>query len=210
MRVAAVGRGTARALRVAGVDVDLLPAPEAENAAGLAAAFPDPPPPAGFPAGGVPASASSPLRAPIRPDRADPTSDEHEPRVADPTRHVVLPASALASATLALGLRARGWEVTTVPIYTTVPVDGPEADALRAAVGDWPEVVVLTAGSGARALVDVLGRPPAGTAVAVIGEPTARVCAELGIRVDAVAAAPSPADLAAAVLVALATHRRTP
>ena len=56
---------------------------------------------------------------------------------------------------------------------------------MQAAIGAWPEVVVLTAGSGARALVEVLGAPPGSTAVAVIGEPTARVCAALAIRVDA-------------------------
>lgn len=203
VRVAAVGRGTARALEAAGVHVDLVPAPEAENAAGLVAAFPDPPPAAPFPTGGIPAGPASPLRAPIRPDRPARTSDGPATRVADPARHVVLPASALASPTLAQGLRARGWEVTAVPIYTTAPVDGPAAAALHAAVGDPPDVVVLTAGSGARAMVEILGRPPAGTAVAVIGEPTARVCAELGIRVDAVAATPAPADLAAAALAAL-------
>ena len=216
LRVAAVGRGTARALAAAGVAVDLQPAPHAENAAGLATAFPDPPAPAPAP-GHLRAELDTPLRPPIRPDGppagplggplGGPTvSDATVLRVAEPARHVVLPTSMLAAPTLAQGLRARGWEVTSTPLYTTAPVRGEAADEARARVlgaGDWPDVVVLTAGSGARALVEVLGRPPAGVGVAVIGEPTAAVCAEVGIRVDAVAATPAPADLAAAARAAL-------
>ena len=204
LRVAAVGRGTARALAAADVRVDLAPAADAENAAGLADACPHAPPPRGLPAGGPVAGEVEPLRRPIRPSGPPgAVSDDPARRtVAEAARHVVLPASALASPALAQGLRSRGWEVTGVPMYTTATVAGDTAEAARAAIGAWPEVVVLTAGSGARALVEVLGAPPGSTAVAVIGEPTARVCAALAIRVDAVAASPAPEDVAAAAVAA--------
>lgn len=125
------------------------------------------------------------------------------PAPADPAVHrVVLPASALASDVLAEGLRAKDWSVQRLALYSTVPA--PVSDEARARLTDpWPAALVATSGSNVRALVESLGTPPPGTAVVTLGRPTAAVCRELGLSPVRVAADPSPAAVAGAVLTAL-------
>lgn len=101
----------------------------------------------------------------------------HEPASA------LLAGSALASPRLAEGLRARGWDVDVVHTYTTAPVADAEGIQPWAAY----DAVVVTAGSIARAVVDLLGMPDPHVAVVTLGEPSAAASDAVGLRVDAVA-----------------------
>ncbi|MDO5535319.1 MAG: uroporphyrinogen-III synthase, partial [Propionibacteriaceae bacterium] len=95
----------------------------------------------------------------------------------------LLPGSALASPRLADGLTARGWDVEVVPTYTTAAVE--QAASIR----PWSEydAVVVTAGSVARALVDVVGLPDDHVAVVTLGQPSAAASDAVGLHVDAIA-----------------------
>ena len=100
---------------------------------------------------------------------------------------VLLPGSALSSPVLAEGLRAKGYAVLQVATYTMEPVDAlPEP-----VVADWRgghfDVVVVTAGSVARAVDQVLGWRE-GVAVVAFGPPSAAELAAMGVEVAAVAA----------------------
>jgi uroporphyrinogen-III synthase len=170
MRVAAVGLATARALRDAGVHVDLMPHRASSVAELLAAWSALPTPPDGAPA----------------------------------DTRVLVPHGDLAAATLSEGLRARGWTVEEVVAYRTVP--GPRPDEGTRA--DWSDgrigAVVLTSGSSARNLAELLGPPAPGTLVVCLGPSTATVAERLGLRVAAVAAQQTPAGLVAALIDARA------
>lgn len=170
-RVAAVGPATARALRGAGVHVDLVP-PGGSSATDLLAVWPTPP-----------TGATS--------------------------RRVLLPHADLAPPTLATGLRARGWDVEEVVAYRTLPGPVPD-EATRASwsAGDIG-AVVLTSGSTARHLLELLGAPPVGTLVVCLGPSTAGVARALGLVVAAVADEQTPAGLVAA-LVACRTDPTSP
>ncbi|WP_245581300.1 uroporphyrinogen-III synthase [Propionicicella superfundia] len=94
------------------------------------------------------------------------------------------PCSALAGPRLADGLRARGWAVDAVATYTTETVSRtPDG------VASWDayDAVVVTAGSIARAVVDLLGAPE-GVRVVAVGAPSAAAARALGLQVAAVAA----------------------
>lgn len=118
---------------------------------------------------------------------------------------VVVPGSALSSPTLVDGLRAAGWQVGFHAVYTTEACPDIIEQFRRAGFGSgagWPDLVFLTAGSRARALVGALGTPPPTTRVVTIGEPSARAARAAGLHVDAVAADQSPAGMVAAGMVA--------
>lgn len=101
---------------------------------------------------------------------------------------VVVPGSALARTTLADGLRAKGWDVTVLPVYTTASVEAvPDDLRARWASGSF-DALVVTAGSNARAVADLLGAPPAGTRVVAFGPPSAAAASELGFTVATMAA----------------------
>ena len=172
MHVAAVGPATERALRDAGVHVDLVPR-GASSAADLLAAWP-------------PLPALSAL-----PDEGSAAS------------RVLVPRGDLAAPTLATGLRARGWTVEEIVAYRTVPGPQPD-DATRA---DWSDgrigAVVLTSGSSARNLTEMLGPPPPGTLVVCLGPSTAAVAERIGLDVAAVATEQTPTGLVAALVAAL-------
>lgn len=95
----------------------------------------------------------------------------------------LLAGSALASPRLAEGLLARGWDVDVVHTYTTAPVDDVSG------IQPWGvyDAVVVTAGSIAHAVVDLLGMPDPHVAVVTLGEPSAAASDAVGLRVDAVA-----------------------
>ena len=95
----------------------------------------------------------------------------------------LLAGSALAGPTMADGLAARGWDVDVVHTYTTATV----ADA--PGVRPWSDydAVVVTAGSIARAVVDLLGMPEPHVAVVTLGEPSAAASDAVGLRVHAIA-----------------------
>ncbi len=97
---------------------------------------------------------------------------------------VLLPQSARARPALAEGLLERGWQVTQVSVYDTVPVECPDVGTLRcgdvvlvtssSAAEVWaglatPEVTVLAIGQPTAETLRRLSRP----AAAVLPEPTA-------------------------------------
>ena len=116
------------------------------------------------------------------------------------TPTICLPQSQLAAPTLAQGLSQLGWQVDTVATYTTVPL--PQLPAhlkTQWQAGAW-DAVVVTAGSSAQALLQLLGPPPEKTAVVSIGKSTTARCRELGLRVDATAATPRAEHITQAII----------
>jgi uroporphyrinogen-III synthase len=90
----------------------------------------------------------------------------------------------LAQAEQALGLVAKGWDLTVVPAYRTQPRI-PTPDEQSTALG--ADAVLFASGSAVSAWVDVFGTeisPP----VFAIGPATAQVAHQLGLKVTAVAA----------------------
>lgn len=120
------------------------------------------------------------------------------PTATTPT--ICLPQSQLAAPTLAQGLSQLGWQVDAVATYTTVPL--PQLPAhlkTQWQAGAW-DAVVVTAGSSAQALLQLLGPPPEKTAVVSIGKSTTARCRELGLRVDATAATPRAEHITQAII----------
>ncbi|WP_136314395.1 uroporphyrinogen-III synthase [Actinomyces procaprae] len=120
-------------------------------------------------------------------------------------RRLLLPGSALSSPVLREGLATAGWQVDTVAAYTMEPVRAaelPEGFTAEWAGGGF-DAVVLVAGSSTRALLEVAGPPPPATRVVAIGAPTATAARAAGLRVDAVAAAPTPAGVRDAIVTTL-------
>ena len=154
----------------------------AGSAAKLLEVFPTPP-----------AAVSTPTATPVTPQQPTVTAP-----VAPPT--ICLPQSQLAAPTLAQGLSQLGWQVDAVATYTTVPL--PQLPAhlkTQWQAGAW-DAVVVTAGSSAQALLQLLGPPPEKTAVVSIGQSTSARCRELGLRVDATAATPRAEHITQAII----------
>jgi hydroxymethylbilane synthase len=115
------------------------------------------------------------------------------------TGRVLIPGSELSSPELGDALRAKGWRVMAIPTYTTASLDEAPAGLVEAwRRGDF-DAVVVTAGSVARAVRDLLGAPPAATAVVAFGSPSAAAATALGLPVAAVAATQDGPGLVAAV-----------
>lgn len=195
VRVAAVGATTARALREAGLVVDLVPPRGRSSAAALVAAWPS------VPGGDRTAAAAAHNDVP---DGDVPDGDPVQAR----ERRVLLPLGDLAADTLATRLRAGGWSVDVVVAYRTVA--GPRPDeAVRAA---WSEgginAVLLTSGSTARNLVELLGTPPDGTLVCCIGTSTAEQARLVGLEVATIASEQTPTGLVDALVRAFAGRGR--
>lgn len=154
----------------------------AGSAAKLLEVFPTPP-----------AAVSTPTATPVTPQ---------QPAVTMPAAPatICLPQSQLAAPTLAQGLSQLGWQVDAVATYTTVPL--PQLPAhlkTQWQAGAW-DAVVVTAGSSAQALLQLLGPPPEKTAVVSIGQSTSARCRELGLRVDATAATPRAEHITQAII----------
>lgn len=116
------------------------------------------------------------------------------------TPTICLPQSQLAAPTLAQGLSQLGWQVDAVATYTTVPLTQlPAHLKTQWQAGAW-DAVVVTAGSSAQALLQLLGPPPEKTAVVSIGQSTTARCRELGLRVDATAATPRAEHITQAII----------
>lgn len=122
-----------------------------------------------------------------------------------PGTRVLLPQSALARPVLAERLAELGSQVRRAAVYTTVPVPAsslPPAFSTHWRAGAW-DAVVLTAGSAARALVDLAGPAPTRTAVVALGRPTQQAAQAVGLRVATVAPAPTAGGVLRAVSQAL-------
>lgn len=116
------------------------------------------------------------------------------------TPTICLPQSQLAAPTLAQGLSQLGWQVDAVATYTTTPLTQlPAHLKTQWQAGAW-DAVVVTAGSSAQALLQLLGPPPEKTAVVSIGQSTTARCRELGLRVDATAATPRAEHITQAII----------
>lgn len=154
----------------------------AGSAAKLLEVFPTPP-----------AAVSTPTATPATPQ---------QPTVTMPAAPatICLPQSQLAAPTLAQGLSQLGWQVDAVATYTTAPLTQlPAHLKTQWQAGAW-DAVVVTAGSSAQALLQLLGPPPEKTAVVSIGKSTTARCRELGLRVDATAATPRAEHITQAII----------
>lgn len=116
---------------------------------------------------------------------------------------VLIPGSALSSPVLAAGLREKGYEVETLPVYTMEPVESlPQRLVTDYRSGHFDAVVVLS-GSMGTAIEQLLGWPSE-TAVVAFGPPSA---ASLHHRSVPVAAQAATQD-ADGLIQALATIRK--
>jgi len=116
---------------------------------------------------------------------------------------VWLPNAEAASPLLADRLSSAGAEVRVQHLYRSdMPLDA--ARRLRSALDKGADAITLTSGSTARHLVEALGalQLPAGVHVVCIGGQTAKAATELGLRIGAIAQAPS-ADGLVSVLTSL-------
>ena len=165
----------------------------AGSAAKLLEVFPTPPT---TPTVATPTSATAALMSPTI--LATPQQPTATAPVAPPT--ICLPQSQLAAPTLAQGLSQLGWQVDAVATYTTAPLTQlPAHLKTQWQAGAW-DAVVVTAGSSAQALLQLLGPPPEKTAVVSIGQSTTARCRELGLRVDATAATPRAEHITQAII----------
>ena len=173
----------------------------AGSAAKLLEVFPTPPAAPATPQQPTATAPTTPAATPAAPANAlaTPTATT-APASTATTPTICLPQSQLAAPTLAQGLSRLGWQVDAVATYTTVPL--PQLPAhlkTQWQAGAW-DAVVVTAGSSAQALLQLLGPPPEKTAVVSIGQSTTARCRELGLRVDATAATPRAEHITQAII----------
>ncbi len=135
--------------------------------------------------------------------QAWPTYDPHE----DPINRVFIPRADISTEALAEALTARGWEVDDVIAYRTVRAAPPPAPVREAIKGGLFDAVLFTSSSALRNLVGIAGKPHTSTIIGCIGPATAATAAEHGLRVDVMAAEPTPESLAQA-LAAFAVQRQ--
>jgi uroporphyrinogen III methyltransferase/synthase len=101
---------------------------------------------------------------------------------------VLLLRAKMARETLPLALRSAGRTVDVVSAYETRPVQGEELQALRRALREEVDVVLLTSSSMVEAVSSALGSSAKAelerAVVVSIGPVTSTTCRKLGIRVD--------------------------
>jgi uroporphyrinogen-III synthase len=103
---------------------------------------------------------------------------------------------------LAGPLRAKGWTVEEVAAYRTVPAEPSSADLLRALSAD---AVLFASGSAVRSWATVFGsQVPA--VVIVIGPSTSQVAAQVGLKVDGVAADQTLDELVGCLVAYFSSH----
>ena len=115
----------------------------------------------------------------------------------DGSGRVIIPGSDLSSTALVDGLRDKGYDAEALPVYTVDPVLAPSPHLASEWGNGQFDAVIVTSGSVARAIDELLGWP-SGIRVLAFGQPTAATLAELGI-----AAAVSPGQDPASVVRAL-------
>lgn len=116
-------------------------------------------------------------------------------------RTILIPHADIAKPTLAEGLRAKGWDVTEVISYRTIPADPPPPDVRQAVTTGAITAICITSGSTIRNLIAIAGRPHPDTLLACIGPAAAEATKKLGLEVTVippVAEAESLADALAA------------
>jgi len=118
---------------------------------------------------------------------------------------VLVPGSALASPRLVEGLHDKGWDVAPVATYTTVTRPVLPGELAEGWAGF--DAVVVTAGSTARAVLDLLGPPPAGVRVIAFGRPSAAAASALGWAGAAIAATQDGPGVVDALVEALEEER---
>ncbi len=104
--------------------------------------------------------------------------------VLDPVDRVLLPRADIATETLAVGLRDRGWEIDDVTAYRTVRAAPPPAAIREAIKSGGFDAVCFTSASTVRNLVGIAGKPHPRSIVACLGPKTAETAHEFGLRVD--------------------------
>ena len=109
------------------------------------------------------------------------------------------PASSQARSFLADEWALRGWEIDRTPVYKTVPIAEVDERVTTGWTHGMIDAAVFTAGSNARAAVELMGLPVHEMKVVTFGKPSAKVARELGLRVDAIA----PRQNAAGIVYAL-------
>jgi uroporphyrinogen III methyltransferase/synthase len=115
-------------------------------------------------------------------------------------RPVLLPRSDLANPELSAGLRAKGWTVTDVVAYHTVPLGDMPPDLRKRIDGSGIDWVAFTAASTVEGFVRAYGGPPPpALRVAVIGPVTAAAAAGAGVPVHATASEHTIPGLVAAI-----------
>jgi uroporphyrinogen III methyltransferase / synthase len=102
----------------------------------------------------------------------------------DRTGHVLIAQAESARPVLADGLRQRGWEVTTVVAYRTVPV---QLTAEQLTSARSCDAIAFTSASTVQSLVAAGGKAAVPAVVVAIGPVTATTASELGLEVTAVA-----------------------
>jgi len=170
VRVAAIGPGTADALRARGVVADLVPDRSVGEA--LVAAFPEAPGPPG----------ASPASVPTGPSGS---------------RAVLIACAAGARPVVPDGLRAKGWEVTVVDAYQTRAVPLTDEDRAAVAGADW---VTFTSASTVTHLVESVGVDAVPPRVACIGPVTAAAARDHGLPVTVEASEHTVDGLVAALV----------
>lgn len=126
-----------------------------------------------------------------------------DPAVAKPL--AILPGSTNASPQLARGLADLGWRVLELPVYareTASPTK--EHDDVMA--DGWPEVLVVTSRSVAKAVEELFGQPPDDVRVVAVGRIPARDAIEAGLRVDAVIPSMKPSAIAQVALAGVTSR----
>ncbi len=131
------------------------------------------------------------------------------PDAGEGARRVLFLKGELAGTGVAVGLRDKGWVVDEVVAYRTIPAP-PPADDVRA---DWRSgaigAAILTSASTVRALVEHLGRPPAGTTLVGIGPSTKAEAERLGLPLAGVAREQTMTGLVDALVCLAATSGGT-
>lgn len=119
---------------------------------------------------------------------------------------VLIPGSKLSSPTLADGLRAKGWDVTTVAMYTMAPVAEISDEARSAWDSGQFDVVVITSGSAGRAFGTLFGWRD-DVRVVAFGAPSGRWLRDHKIPVAATATTQDATGIVGAIAEALPKAR---
>ena len=123
----------------------------------------------------------TPLSVNVVPDRAVAEGLVEAMPVAEPGQRLLLVQAEVARDVLAIGLRAKGWQVDRVTAYRTIDaVIGPN-DRTRARTGD---LITFTSSSTVERFVRLVGIDSMPSAVASIGPITSTTARELGVKVD--------------------------